>query len=49
MITLHCPPTHVPALAGFLRDQGAEAVTVTDVDYVFARENTLFAKLEAGL
>jgi ATP phosphoribosyltransferase len=49
IVTLHCPPAHVPALASFLRERGAEAVTVMDVDYVFARENPLFAKLEAGL
>jgi ATP phosphoribosyltransferase len=49
MVTLHCPPAHVPALSSFLRDEGAEAVTVTDVDYVFVRENALYAKLEAGL
>jgi ATP phosphoribosyltransferase len=49
MITLHCPPAHVHALAGFLRDKGAESVTVADIDYVFTRENPLYAKLEAGL
>ena len=49
MITLHCPPASVHALAGFLRDKGAESVTVADIDYVFTRENPLYAKLEAGL
>jgi ATP phosphoribosyltransferase len=49
MLTLHCPPAHVHALATFLRDNGAENVTVTDLGYVFARENPLYAKLEAGL
>ena len=49
MLTLHCPPTRVHALAGFLRDKGAEAVTVTDLGYVFTRDNPLDAKLEAGL
>ena len=49
MITLHCPPANVHALAGFLRDKGAESVTVADIDYVFTRENPLYAKLEAGL
>ena len=49
MITLHCPPARVQALAGFLRDKGAEAVTVADIGYVFARENPLYAKLEAAL
>ncbi len=49
MLTLHCPPARVHALATFLREQGAETVTVTDLGYVFARENPLYAKLEAGL
>jgi ATP phosphoribosyltransferase len=49
MVTLHCPPTEVHALATFLRDHGAEAVTVADLGYVFARDNHLYAKLEAGL
>ena len=49
MLTLHCPPGEVHALASFLREKGAESVTVADIDYVFARENPLYAKLEAGL
>jgi ATP phosphoribosyltransferase len=49
MLTLHCPPEHVHALASFLRAHGAEAVAVADIDYVFTRDNPLFAKLEAGL
>jgi ATP phosphoribosyltransferase len=49
MLTLHCPPGQVHALASFLREQGAESVTVADIDYVFTRENQLYAKLEAGL
>jgi ATP phosphoribosyltransferase len=49
MLTLHCPPDKVHALASFLRDKGAESVTVADIDYVFSRENPLYAKLEAGL
>jgi ATP phosphoribosyltransferase len=49
MVTLHCPPGEVHALATFLRDHGAEAVTVADIGYVFARDNALYAKLEAGL
>ena len=49
MLTLHCPPDNVHALASFLREKGAESVTVADIDYVFARENPLYAKLEAGL
>jgi ATP phosphoribosyltransferase len=49
MLTLHCPPGRVHVLADFLREKGAQAVTVSDLDYVFARDNLLFAKLEAGL
>jgi ATP phosphoribosyltransferase len=49
MLTLHCPPNHVHALASLLRDRGAENVEVMNLDYVFARTNPLYAKLEAGL
>ncbi len=49
MLTLHCPPAHVHALATFLREHGAENVTVSGLDYVFARDNPLYARLEAGL
>ena len=49
MLTLHCPPEHVHALAGLLRERGAENVVVGDLGYVFSRANPLYAKLEAGL
>jgi ATP phosphoribosyltransferase len=49
MLTLHCPPDAVHGLAGFLREHGADAVIVSDIDYVFTRENPLFAKLTAAL
>jgi len=49
MLTLHCPPAQVYALTSFLRDNGAEAVAVADLDYVFSKENPLFAKLQAAL
>jgi ATP phosphoribosyltransferase len=49
MLTLHCPPEQVYALTGFLRENGAEAVAVADLGYVFSRDNPLYAKLEAGL
>jgi ATP phosphoribosyltransferase len=49
MITLHCPPKHVHALATLLREKGAENVSVGGLDYVFSRANPLYAKLEAGL
>jgi ATP phosphoribosyltransferase len=49
MLTLHCPPAHVHALATFLRDNGADSVAVAELDYVFSRDNPLYAKLETGL
>ncbi|MGH6994863.1 MAG: ATP phosphoribosyltransferase, partial [Stellaceae bacterium] len=49
MLTLHCPPDQVYALTSFLRENGAQAVAVADLDYVFSRDNPLYAKLEAGL
>jgi ATP phosphoribosyltransferase len=49
MLTLHCPPGEVYALTSFLRENGAEAVAVADLDYVFSRDNPLYAKLEAAL
>jgi ATP phosphoribosyltransferase len=49
MLTLHCPPAKVHALASYLREHGAENVAVADLGYVFSRDNLLFAKLAAGL
>ena len=49
LLTLHCPPEQVYALTNFLRENGAEAVAVAELGYVFSRDNPLFAKLEAGL
>jgi ATP phosphoribosyltransferase len=49
VVTLHCPPDAIQALATFLREQGADAVTVSGLDYVFTRHNPLYARLEAGL
>ncbi|HEY5379434.1 MAG TPA: ATP phosphoribosyltransferase [Pseudolabrys sp.] len=49
MLTLHCPPDQVYALTSYLRENGAEAVAVADLDYVFSKDNPLYAKLEAGL
>ena len=49
MLTLHCPPAQVHPLASFLRQHGAENVAVAALDYVFSRENPLFARLQAGL
>jgi len=49
MLTLHCPPDTIHGLARFLREHGAEAVIVSGIDYVFTRDNPLFAKLAAAL
>jgi ATP phosphoribosyltransferase len=49
MVTLHCPPAQLYALGSFLRVHGANTVSVASLDYVFDRENPLYAKLEAFL
>jgi ATP phosphoribosyltransferase len=49
MLTLHCPPDQVHGLSNFLRDKGAQAISVVALDYVFARDNALFEKLRSGL
>jgi ATP phosphoribosyltransferase len=49
MLTLHCPPAKVYALASFLRQHGADVVSVAGLDYVFAQANPLYARLAAGL
>jgi ATP phosphoribosyltransferase len=49
MLTLHCPPRNVHALASFLREHGAEAVSVAALDYVYARDNPLYSRLIAEL
>ena len=49
ILTLHAPMDQVHALANFLREKGADGVSVGRLDYVFARDNPLYAKLEAGL
>jgi ATP phosphoribosyltransferase len=49
MLTLHCPPAQVHALATDLRDRGAAGITVTGLEYVFARDNPLYDRLGAGL
>jgi ATP phosphoribosyltransferase len=49
MITLHCPPAQIYALGSFLRQHGAETVSVASLEYVLDRENPLFARLEAFL
>ncbi len=49
MLTLHCPPAAVYDLASFMRDRGAQSIVVAAIDYVFAPDNPLYAKLIASL
>ena len=49
MLTLHCPPAELYWLVSFLRVGGADTISVASLDYVFDRENPLFARLEAFL
>ena len=49
MLTLHCPPENVQALANFLREHGAEAVSVAGLDYVYTCDNPLYATLAGEL
>jgi ATP phosphoribosyltransferase len=49
MLTLHCPPANIQGLASFLREHGAQAVIVAEIDYVFTQDNPLYAKLAAAL
>ena len=49
MLTLHCPSAHVHALASLMREKGAESIVVAEIDYVFAPDNPLYAKLADGL
>jgi ATP phosphoribosyltransferase len=49
MLTLHCPPGTVYDLASFMRERGAQSIVVAEIEYVFAPDNPLYAKLIAGL
>jgi ATP phosphoribosyltransferase len=49
ILTLHCPPDTIYDLARFLREHGADTVIVAQMDYVFSRQNPLFAKLTAAI
>ncbi|WP_346296660.1 ATP phosphoribosyltransferase [Rhodopseudomonas sp. P1] len=49
MLTLHCPPAQIYALGSFLRQHGADTVSVAALDYVFDKENPMFSKLAAFL
>jgi len=49
MLTLHCPPDAVHDLASFMSGRGAESITVAEIEYVFAPDNPLYARLAAGL
>jgi ATP phosphoribosyltransferase len=49
MLTLHCPPQQVYGLSDFLRANGAAAVSVGEIGYLFTRDNPLYARLDAAL
>jgi ATP phosphoribosyltransferase len=49
MLTLHCPPQSLFALSRYLREKGAESVSVGELDFVFSAENPLFETLVAAL
>ena len=49
MLTLHCPSAHVHELASAMREKGAESIVVAEIDYVFAPDNPLYARLADGL
>ncbi|MGP9810038.1 ATP phosphoribosyltransferase [Rhodopseudomonas sp. NSM] len=49
MLTLHCPPAQLYGLGSFLRQHGADTVSVASLDYVFDKDNPLFSKLAAFL
>ncbi|RJF68460.1 ATP phosphoribosyltransferase [Rhodopseudomonas palustris] len=49
MLTLHCPPAQLYGLGSFLREHGADTVSVASLDYVFDKDNPLFSKLAAFL
>ncbi len=49
MLTLHCPPATLYALGSFLRQHGADTVSVASLDYVMDRTNPLFDRLDAFL
>ena len=49
MLTLHCPPAAIHDLASFMRERGAQSIVVAEIEYVFAPDNPLYARLIAGL
>jgi ATP phosphoribosyltransferase len=49
MVTLHVAPAEIYALSHYLREKGAETVTVSSIDHVFTPENPLFEKLKMWL
>ena len=49
LLTLHCPSGKVAALADLLRAHGADAVSVTRLDWVFSAANEMGDALDAAL
>lgn len=49
MLTLHCPPAKLHGLSEFLRQRGAQAVSVLTLDYIFTQDNPLYDRLSSGI
>jgi ATP phosphoribosyltransferase len=49
MLTLHCPPDTIHGLASYMRERGAQSIIVAEIEYVFAPDNPLYARLATGL
>jgi ATP phosphoribosyltransferase len=49
MLTLHCPPGATYDLANFMRERGAQSITVAEIEYVFAADNPLYTRLTDGM
>lgn len=45
LVTLHCPEQNVYALAAILSAEGVDTVTVTRLDSIFMRRNSLFSEI----
>ena len=48
MLTLHCPPGQVYALTSFMRESGAEAVSVAELGYVFSQGQSALRQAGSG-
>lgn len=48
-LTLHAPASEIYPLAEWLAGEGAQAITIRSVDFIFSPDNPLLAMLERGL